>query len=93
MKIKLTPLNIVSAVCLTAAILLLYDKKELGNSTASSGIVDLMAGLSILAGIIAFISDQIFRKFVPSIKKLWIIEGVLIVFMIILIFIIRTSTR
>ncbi|MHA4894775.1 hypothetical protein ACXZ1K_08490 [Pedobacter sp. PWIIR3] len=82
-----------SAVCLTATILLLYNRRELVNGAAASGLIDLMAGLSVLAGIIAFISDQIFRKFIPSIKKLWIIEGVLVVFMIILIFIIKTSIR
>lgn len=92
MKVKLTPLNIVSAVCLTVAVLLLYKKREIGNAGPDS-LIDLMAGMGVLAGVVAFISDQIFRKFVPRLKKLWIIEGVLIVFMIILIFIIKTSIR
>ena len=92
MKVKLTPLNIVSAVCLTAAILLLVNKKQTLQVTPDA-LVDLMAGLSILAAIIAFISDQIFRKFVLGIKKLWIVEGVLVIFIIILILIIKTSTH
>ena len=92
MKVKLTPLNIVSAVCLTAAILLLVNKKQTLQVTPDA-LVDLMAGLSILAAIVAFISDQIFRKFVLGIKKLWIVEGVLVVFIIILILIIKTSTH
>jgi len=92
LKVKLTPLNIVSAVCLTAAILLLVNKKQTLQVTPDA-LVDLMAGLSILAAIIAFISDQIFRKFVLGIKKLWIVEGVLVIFIIILILIIKTSTH
>jgi len=92
LKVKLTPLNIVSAVCLTAAILLLVNKKQTLQVTPDA-LVDLMAGLSILAAIVAFISDQIFRKFVLGIKKLWIVEGVLVVFIIILILIIKTSTH
>ena len=92
MKVKLTPLNIVSSICLTAAILMLVNKKETLQATPNA-LIDLMAGLSMLAAIIAFISDQIFRKFIPNVKKLWIVEGVLVIFILILILIIKTSTR
>jgi hypothetical protein len=92
LKVKLTPLNIVSAVCLTAAILLLINKKQNQEATPDA-LVDVMAGLSVLAAIVFFISDQIFRKFIPSVKKLWVVEGVLVIFIIILILIIKTSIR
>ncbi|HEX8607075.1 MAG TPA: hypothetical protein VF679_00385 [Pedobacter sp.] len=92
MKLKLTPLNIVSAVCLTAGILLLVNKKQSLQATPDA-LIDLMAGLTVLAAIIAFLSDQIFRKFIPSVKKLWVVEGVLVIFILILILIIKTSTR
>ena len=92
MKVKLTPLNIVSAICLTAAVLLLFNRRQSGQTTPV-GLVDLMAGLSVIAAIVSFISDQIFRKFIPNVKKLWVVEGVLVIFIIILILIIKTSIR
>jgi hypothetical protein len=92
LKVKLTPLNIVSAICLTAAVLLLYNRRQSLQATPDA-LVDLMAGLSVLAAIISFISDQIFRKFIPNLKKLWVIEGVLVIFIIILILIIKTRTH
>ncbi|SMC97395.1 hypothetical protein [Pedobacter nyackensis] len=89
MKVKLTPLNIVSALCLVVAVLLLLDKKDKGPQHID--VSGLLIGFCFLATVVAFISDQIFRRFIPSLKKLWIIEGVLIVFIIILIFIIKAS--
>jgi len=92
LKVKLTPLNVVSAICITGAILLLVNKRQSLQETPNA-LIDLMTGLSVLAAIISFISDQIFRKFIPSVKKLWVVEGVLVSFIIILILIIKTSIR
>jgi hypothetical protein len=92
LKVKLTPLNVVSALCLTAAVFLLKNRKQTLEVTPDA-LIDLMAGLSVLAAIISFISDQIFRKFIPNLKKLWIVEGVLVIFIVILILIIKTSIR
>ncbi|WP_316813292.1 hypothetical protein [Pedobacter heparinus] len=87
MKVKLTPLNIVSALALVTALLYLWYRKPPQHVDVSG----ILAGFSFLIAIIAFISDQVFRKFIPGLKKLWIIEGVLIVFIILLIFIIKVS--
>ena len=91
MKVKLTPLNIVSAICLVIAALLLFDKKP--QRPGYVDITGLLVGFNVLTALVAFVSDLIFRKFVPSLKKLWIIEGVLVIFIIVLIFIIKTSIR
>ncbi|ETZ23307.1 hypothetical protein N824_17750 [Pedobacter sp. V48] len=90
MKVKLTPLNIVSAICLVIAIMLLINKKEEGNPKYVD-ITGILIGFSFLTAIVAFISDQIFRRFILNLKKLWVVEGVLIIFIIILIFIIKAS--
>lgn len=87
MKVKLTPLNIVSALALVTAVLYLWYRKPPQHVDVSG----ILAGFCFLVAVIAFISDLIFRKFVPSLKKLWIIEGVLVAFIIILIFIIKVS--
>ncbi|TCC98714.1 hypothetical protein [Pedobacter hiemivivus] len=89
MKVKLTPLNIVSALALVIAVMVLLNKKDSGPQHVD--VTWLLSGFCFLTAIIAFISDQIFRKFIPSLKKLWVIEGVLIVFIVILIFIIKVS--
>ena len=90
MKIKLTPLNIVSSICLVIGVLLLLDKQQVQRP----GQIDMtytLAGFSFLSAIVFFVSDLIFRKFVASLKKLWIIEGVLVIFIVILVFIIKSS--
>lgn len=88
MKVKLTPLNIISALGLVAAVLYLTNRKDGPQRLDISGI---LVGFSLLVAVIAFTSDLIFRKFIPSLAKLWIIEGVLIVFIIILILLINGS--
>lgn len=91
MQIKLTPLNVVSAVCLVIAALLLFDKKA--QQPGYVDITGLLIGFNLLTAVVAFVSDLIFRKFIPTLKKLWVVEGVLVIFIIILIFIIKTSIR
>ncbi|WP_157766428.1 hypothetical protein [Pedobacter ginsengisoli] len=91
MKVKLTPLNIVSAICLVVAVLLLVSKKEEGHAPQHVDVTGILVGFSFLAAIVAFVSDQIFRRFILNLKKLWVVEGVLVIFIIILIFIIKTS--
>lgn len=90
MKIKLTPLNIVSAIGLVTAVVLLTGK----NEAHKPGYID-MTGWAIAFGflifVIAFISDLIFRKFIPELKKIWIVEGVLLIFTILLIYILKVS--
>ena len=90
MKIKLTPLNIVSAIGLVTAVVLLTCK----NLAHKPCYVD-MTGWAITFGflifVIAFISDLIFRKFIPELKKIWIVEGVLLIFTVLLIYILKVS--
>jgi len=90
LKVKLTPLNIVSAICLVITIMLLINKKDEGNPKYVD-ITGILIGFSCLTAVVAFISDQIFRRFILNLKKLWVVEGVLVIFIIILIFIIKAS--
>ena len=91
MKIKLTPLNIVSAICLVVAGLLLFSQKD--QQVGHPQFTLLLAGVNGLAAIIFFISDLIFRRFIPSLKKLWIVEGALVVFIVVLVLIITSSLK
>lgn len=90
MKVKLTPLNIVSAICLVIAVMLLINKQDQANPKYVD-ISGILAGFSFLIAVVAFISDQIFRRVILNLKKLWVVEGVLVIFITILIFIIKAS--
>jgi hypothetical protein len=70
--------------------MLLINKKDEGNPKYVD-ITGILIGFSFLTAVVAFISDQIFRRFILNLKKLWVVEGVLIIFIIILIFIIKAS--
>lgn len=87
MKVKLTPLNIVSAACLVFGIFILWGKGPVPVSGPG-----LLAGFCLISATVFFVSDLVFRKFVPSLMKLWAIEGVLIVFMIVLVYILVPHT-
>ena len=91
LKVKLTPLNIVSALCLVIAGLLLFSRKE--QQVGHPHFTMLLAGVNGLAAVTFFISDLIFRRFIPSLKKLWVVEGVLVVFILVLVLIITSSLK
>jgi hypothetical protein len=55
------------------------------------GMNTLLTGLSFLAAIIAFISDLIFRKFIPLLRNLWVVECAFIVFTLVLMVILKLT--
>jgi hypothetical protein len=70
-KVKLTPLNIVVAICLTYAVYCL-----LGLDTSNAGIGVTAKVLYTLAlALILFLTDILFRRFIENTKWLWLIEG------------------
>lgn len=91
MKVKLTPLNIVSSICLVVAGLLLFNLRN--PQVGHPKITNLLIGMAVLAAVTFFISDLIFRRFILSLKKLWIVEGVLVIFIIVLVLIITSSLK
>ncbi|EDM38713.1 hypothetical protein PBAL39_21610 [Pedobacter sp. BAL39] len=91
LKLKLTPLNIVSAVFLTIAVLLLLEDNKPRGTAMYLNISGILIGFSFLVAVIAFISDQIFRRFVPELKKIWILESFFVFFTVLLIIIIKVS--
>lgn len=90
MKVKLTPLNIISAVFLTIAVVMLFEKRPPVNAHVIN-LYPILIGFSLLIVVIAFVSDQIFRKFIPELKKIWIVECTVILFTILLFIIIKVS--
>jgi hypothetical protein len=80
----------VSSICLVAGVLLLWNKQPYSRAHYVD-ITTTLAGFSFLSAVVFFVSDLIFRKFITSLGKLWIIEGVLVIFIVILVFIIKSS--
>ena len=73
MKLRLTPLNILTSIILVSiAYLLIYQDAE---GWRLLGTVSL-----IVIAILCFITDLIFRRFVKDLKRIWIIELVFIIF-------------
>ena len=82
MKLRLTPLNIVSSILLiNIAEILLFNKKIGLNSLNITSLIVLL--------ILCFLSDQVFRRLIPEQKRIWLFELVFLIFVVILITLIR----
>lgn len=88
MKVKLTPLNIVTAAFLVIAVSLLLEK-DVPRSTGTINMTPILTGFSFLIALVSFVSDLIFRKFIPQLKKIWMVELAFILLTIALIIIIK----
>ncbi|MEJ5960691.1 hypothetical protein [Pedobacter immunditicola] len=85
-KLRLTPLNVITAMSFMAAAWMLFN----GFGTPMEKTVNLLIfGLCILGAVVSFVSDLIFRKSIPSLKNLWIVEIAFLVFTVVLILIIK----
>ncbi|WP_158795258.1 hypothetical protein [Pedobacter sp. L105] len=86
---KLTPLNIATSACLVLGGFLLISPAQ--QMPVQKGINGMVIGLCFLAAIIAFISDLIFRKFIPLLRNLWVVECAFIVFTLVLMVIMKMT--
>ncbi len=82
-NIKLTPLSVVIAGCITYSFfcLLGYQKNQVISNFAGFG-------YSLALAFVLFITDLLFRKFIANKKQLWITEAsfILLIFTLIIIF-------
>jgi hypothetical protein len=90
LKFKLTPLNIVTAMSLVMAGFLIFGKSDITNGVDHQ-VNGLWIAVCFLAVVISFLSDQIFRKFIPSTFNLWVIECAFIIFTLVFVFILKLS--
>ncbi|TAH04160.1 MAG: hypothetical protein EAZ15_01380 [Sphingobacteriales bacterium] len=81
-NIKLTPLSVVIATCITYAFFCLLGYQK---NIAISNMAGFAYSLSL--AFILFITDLLFRKFIPNKKQLWIIETAFILLILTLIII------
>lgn len=89
MRIKLTPLNLVAGVAVLASILLITGQFSF-IPIRVSGMKVLFLVLFMVTAVVAFVSDLLFRKMVPSLKRLWIIELSLITLTVLFIILLKS---
>ncbi|HEY1025259.1 MAG TPA: hypothetical protein VGE26_08865 [Sphingobacteriaceae bacterium] len=82
MKLKLTPLNILSAGLITAIVYLFIFPDEYGWRKLGAISLGLMFACTV-------ISDIIFRFFFKDLKRIWIVEVVFLIFAAVLIIILQ----
>lgn len=82
MKLRLTPLNIVSSLLLVNISYQLFFQDEIGFKELGS--IPL-----IILLILSFITDQIFRRFIPQLKRIWLIELLFLIFVAVLMILIK----
>lgn len=84
MKLRLTPLNILSSVLLVSlAYLLLFPDN---NGWRYLGSVPLVVLL-----LISLISDLLFRRLIVDLKRIWLFELLFLIFVVVLMVLIRTT--
>lgn len=83
MKLRLTPLNIVSAVLLIGMALLLINTDE--NGWWELGAISLFVLFAL-----SFIADLVFRRLIQEIKRIWLFEILFLIFTAVIIVLIRT---
>lgn len=83
MKLRLSPLNIVSSILLVSmAYLLIYPDQNGWRGPGSLALL-LMFALS-------FITDLVFRRLIRDIKRIWLFEFVFLIFVAVFMILIRT---
>jgi len=77
MKLRLTPLNILSSLLIVSiAYLLLFPDQ---NGFRKLGSIPL-----IILLILSFIIDQVFRRYISELKRIWLIELLFLIFVAVL---------
>jgi len=86
MRLRITPLNIVTSIAFGLLMVSIFQTKTAGQHFDMSGFYKLILGCLIA---VTFITDLIFRFSLKDLKRIWIIESVFIVITLILMIIIQ----
>ena len=82
MKLRFTPLNLVSSFVLVSFCYQLFFPDE--NGFRELGSIQL-----IILLILSFIADQVFRRYIPQLKRIWLIEVLFLIFVAVLMVLIK----
>ena len=82
MKLRLTPLNILTSLLILSTIWLPLSPDEIGFS--KFGRIPLFILI-----ILCLITDQVFRRYIPELKRIWLIELLFLIFVAVLMILIK----
>lgn len=82
MKLRLTPLNIVSSILIVGIAYMLLFPDENGWRFLGAVSMFVIAALT-------FVTDLLFRRFVKDLKRIWIIEAVFLIFVAVFMLLLR----
>lgn len=85
MKLRLTPLNIITALSLAFLVLSFFEKSG-PRHFDMRGLYKLLLAALVL---VSFISDMIFRFTIKNLKRIWFVEMVFIALTVILFLILQ----
>lgn len=87
MKIKITPLNFLSAFLLFIAVYIgVYGANIVGVKYQQLHLGATLTWIFLLFAFVIFVVDLMFRNFFPNAKTLWIIESTFVVFIAVIFF-------
>lgn len=86
MKLRVTPLNIISSVAFALFVLSFFQSKSASSPVDVSGFYKLILGCLVL---VTFITDLVFRATIKDLKRIWIVEMTFIIITVVLMVIIR----
>ncbi|MFN0257027.1 hypothetical protein [Pedobacter ureilyticus] len=89
MKVKLTPLNIVSALSIMAVAGLIVDKSWL-LAPANHERKGLFIAFGVLVFFVSFLCDQIFRKFIPTLARLWLVQLMVVILAVVFVLVLKS---
>ena len=86
MKLRITPLNIITALAFAFLVTSIFQTKPAGQHFDMSGFYKFILGCLIL---VTFITDMIFRFTLKDIKRIWVVELIFIVIAAVLMLILQ----
>lgn len=86
MKLRVTPLNIISSVAFALFVLSFFQSKSASSPVDVSGFYKLILACLIL---VTFITDLVFRATIKDLKRIWLVEMTFIIITVVLMVIIR----
>lgn len=85
--LKITPLNLVIAICFTYILYLL-----LGFGAQTAGISDIVKIVyTLILALVLFFTDMLFRRFIESKKWIWLIQGSFILIIVVMMIIFQKA--
>jgi len=90
LKARITPLNILSALCIVAIFGVLFNNNQIFVSEKED-FRSVSIALLLLVFFMCFLFDQVLRRFVPKLARLWLVQLLVILLTVVLIMIFKIT--